>query len=116
MEKMIAFCGITCTNCGAFIATQKNDDEKRREVAEAWSKAFGHEIKPEEINCDGCLTKDGRHINYCSVCEIRRCGTEKEVENCAHCIDYACEKLTKFFEQASEAKETLEEIRQQLRK
>jgi hypothetical protein len=44
MVKIVAFCGLICTDCGAFIATQENDDAKRREVAEAWSKAFGHEI------------------------------------------------------------------------
>jgi hypothetical protein len=116
MVKIVAFCGLICTDCGAFIATQENDDAKRREVAEAWSKAFGHEIKPEDINCDGCLTVDGRHINYCSICEIRKCGMERGVENCAHCVDYACEKLTKSFDETSEARKTLEEIRQQLYK
>ncbi|MCK4356498.1 DUF3795 domain-containing protein [Candidatus Bipolaricaulota bacterium] len=25
MEKMIAYCGLICTNCPAYIATQKND-------------------------------------------------------------------------------------------
>jgi len=116
MEKMVAFCGLICTDCKAFIATQENDDARRREVAEAWSKAFGREIKPEEINCDGCLTRDGRHINYCNVCEIRKCGMEKGVENCAFCVDYNCERLTKFFEEAPEAKKILAEIRQQLKK
>lgn len=111
MEKMVAVCGITCSDCGAFIATQENDDAKRTEVAEAWSKAFGHEIKPEDINCDGCLTVDGRHINHWSVCEVRKCGTEREVENCAYCIDYKCERLEKFHEQVPEAKKTLEVIR-----
>jgi predicted ribosome quality control (RQC) complex YloA/Tae2 family protein len=38
---------------------------------------------------------------------------EKEVENCAYCIDYECEKLAKFLEQAPKAKKTLEKIRQQ---
>jgi len=116
MEKIIAFCGINCTDCEAFIATQKDDDARRRKVAAEWSKEFGHEIKPEEINCDGCLSIDGRHINYCNVCEIRKCGMEKEVENCAYCIDYECEKLEKFHEQAPKAKERLEEIRQKISK
>jgi len=116
MEKMIAYCGITCTECKAFIATQENDDTKRREVAEAWSKAMGKEIKPEEINCEGCLTTNGRHINYCNICEIRKCGTKKGVENCAYCIDYKCEKLVKFLKQAPEAEKTLEEISQKLPK
>jgi hypothetical protein len=115
MESVVAFCGLVCTDCKAFIATQENDDVKRRDVAEAWSKLVGREIKPEEINCDGCLTGDGRHINYCSICEIRKCGMEKGVKNCGYCVDYKCEKLVKFFEQASEAEKKLEEVRQQLR-
>lgn len=36
MDKMIAFCGLTCTECPAFIATQKDDDMK----GEKWQK-FG---------------------------------------------------------------------------
>jgi len=113
MEKMIAFCGIVCSDCPAFIATQENNDAKRREVAEKWSKELGQEIKPEEINCDGCMSAEGRHINYCSMCEIRKCGMEKGVENCAYCIDYNCDKLAKFLEQAPNAKNTLAEIRKQ---
>lgn len=115
MDKMIAFCGLTCTECLAFIATQKNDDEERRKVAKVWSKEFNSNIKPEDINCDGCLTEEGgRVFNYCKVCEIRKCGQEKEVKNCAYCDDYACEKLTKFFDMASEAKTALAEIRKNL--
>lgn len=40
MEKMIAFCGLTCTECPAFIATQKDDDKERKKVAKVWSKDF----------------------------------------------------------------------------
>ena len=112
MEKIIAVCGITCSDCGAFIATQENDDAKREEVAEAWAKAYGHEFKPEDISCDGCLTADGRHINHWNVCEIRKCGTEKNVKNCAYCADYKCERITGFLEQVPGAKKTLEEMRQ----
>ncbi|MFZ0965102.1 MAG: DUF3795 domain-containing protein [Candidatus Bathyarchaeia archaeon] len=113
MDKMVAFCGIVCTDCDAFIATQENNDAKRREMAESASKQLGRKVKPEEINCAACLNTGGRHIGYCNVCEIRKCGMEKEVENCAYCIDYECEKLAKFLEQAPKAKKTLEKIRQQ---
>ena len=118
MGKMIAFCGIDCSECDAFIATKENSDAKRREVAKEWSKEFGQEFKPEEINCVGCLDTTGPHINYCSICEIRKCGTERAVENCAYCIDYKCEKLEKFHAQPREthAKKRLEEIRQKLLK
>ncbi len=105
MNKMIAFCGINCGECEALIATQKNDEAMRKAVAEKWS------MKPEEVNCAGCLTAEGPHIDYCGTCEIRKCGMEKEVENCAYCVDYKCEKLAKFHEKAEKAKGNLEEIR-----
>jgi hypothetical protein len=114
MEKMIAYCGITCTDCGAYIATQNDDDAKRKEVAEEWTKQFNHEFKPEEINCDGCLVDTGRVFNYCNVCEIRKCGREKGVANCAYCDDYACDKLEKFFQMAPMFRAVLDEIRKGL--
>ena len=114
MDKMIAFCGLTCTECPAFIATQKDDDKERKKVAKVWSKEFNSDIKPEDVNCDGCLEESGRLFNYCKVCEIRKCGQKKEVKNCAYCDDYACEKLTKFFDIAPDAKTALTEIRKNL--
>lgn len=115
MDKIIAFCGLTCTECLAFIATQKDDDKEREKVAKLWSKEYKSEIKPEDINCDGCLTEEeGRVFNYCKACEIRKCGQKKEVKNCVYCDDYACEKLTKFFKMAPAAKTSLEEIKKNL--
>ncbi|MBL7073802.1 DUF3795 domain-containing protein [candidate division KSB1 bacterium] len=115
MKKMIAFCGIICTDCPAFIATQKNDDEERKKVAESWSTEK-EILKPGDINCDGCLAVGERLIKFCEVCEVRRCGFEKNVENCAYCDEYPCEKLDKLMEyiQTPEAKVTLEEIRRSL--
>jgi len=96
MKKTIAYCGIICSECPAFLATQKNDDNERKKVAEMWSKQFNAEFKPEDINCDGCLSESERLFNYCRVCEIRKCGQEKGVKNCAYCDDYACETLNKL--------------------
>ncbi len=114
MDKIIAYCGLTCSSCPAFLATQENNDKKRKEVAKMWSEMFKSDIKPEDINCDGCLSEGERIFNHCKVCEIRKCGRKREVKNCAHCEDYTCEKLGKFFEMAPEAKASLEEIRKSL--
>lgn len=114
MEKMIAYCGIVCSECPGFIATQKDSDEQRKKVAQSWSKMFNAEIKPEDINCDGCLTTSGRLIGYCNICEIRKCAREKALENCGHCGEYSCEKLSNWFEQVPDAKATLEEVRRSL--
>jgi len=114
MEEMIAICGLTCNECGAYQVTINDDDKKRAEVAELWSKEYKTELKPEDINCEGCLS-DGKNLfNYTKVCEIRKCGREKGVVNCAHCSDYACEKLEKFFQMAPAVKDKLEEIRSKL--
>ncbi len=111
MEKMISYCGLVCTECPAFIATQENDNAKRQKVADMWSKQYKMAVKTEDINCDGCLSAGGKLLNYCSICEIRACGQNHGVQNCAYCSDYGCEKLTRFFAVAPHAKESLEKIR-----
>ena len=111
MDQMIAYCGITCSECPAMLATQNDDDKERAKVAEMWSKEFDADLKPEDINCDGCLSTTEPLFSHCQVCEIRKCGQEKQVTNCAYCDDYACEKLTKFLDMVPRAKNTLEEIR-----
>ena len=107
---MIAFCGLDCFECGAFLATQDNDNQKRAEVAREWSKLFKVEIKPEDINCDGCQSIGGRLFNYCNVCEIRKCGKEKGLKNCGYCGEYPCHKLNFIFSNAPDAKSQLDEI------
>ncbi len=114
MQNNIAYCGLDCSVCPAYVATVNNDNALRAKVAEQWSKDFGGEFKAEDINCDGCVGKDGRHMGYCNVCEIRLCGEKNEVENCAHCNDYSCEKLSSFHEGTAEAKSRLDEIRMSL--
>lgn len=111
MEEMIAFCGLLCSECGAFLATKNDDDEKRKEVAQIWSKEYDSDLSPEDINCDGCLSESNNLFNYLKVCEIRKCGKEKSVLNCAHCDEYSCEKLEKFFQTVPGAKERLDKIR-----
>ena len=65
------------------------------------------------VVCDGCPS-DGRKAGYCAHCEIRACGVERGVANCAHCGDYACERLTGFFGQVPDAKKVLDEVKASL--
>jgi Protein of unknown function (DUF3795) len=115
-KKMIAFCGIVCNDCRAFIATQRNDTELKREVAKAWSTKT-ETLKPEDIDCDGCMVTGRRLHTFCLTCEVRRCGYEKGVENCAYCREFPCEKLTGLWKsfKLTEAEATLEKIRKGFR-
>jgi hypothetical protein len=39
---------------------------------------------------------------------------ERDVVNCAHCVNYVCEELEGFLTQVPEARETLDQIRGRL--
>lgn len=118
MEKMISYCGLDCAACPVYRATQNNDDAERAKVAAMWSKLFKFEFKPEHINCDGCLNTGGRLFGHCSNCQVRLCGMDRKVENCAHCDDYLCGKLQGMLAMIPNpaARQNLEEIRKSLGK
>jgi hypothetical protein len=44
---MIACCGLDYSQCGAYQATQANDDTKRAAVAKEWSGLFNVDIRSE---------------------------------------------------------------------
>lgn len=110
MEKLISCCGNICSECEAYIATQKNDYEKMKNLAELWS-TDEYKIKPEEVPCYGCCSKNDKKFKFCSECEIRLCSVEKDVNNCAFCSQYPCKKLSKPFEMSKENKERLDGLK-----
>ena len=113
MERIIGYCGLVCSDCPAYGATQANDRSALERVAAQWCEAFNvTNITADSIICDGCLDLNGgRRSEYCSVCEIRGCGVGRGVSNCAYCADYGCEKLEGFFAHAPGARAVLDEIR-----
>ncbi len=110
MTKMIAYCGLVCSSCPTFLATQNDDDKARAETVIFYAEKFGFNMKPEDINCDGCLSDGGTLIGYCQKCEIRKCCREKGLDNCAECKDAPCENLAKFHEFSPDAKTSFEAL------
>ena len=115
MDKIIAYCGLVCSDCLAYVATQANDQAALEKVAAQWRQEFNApNITVESIICDGCLDS-GRKCSHCAECQIRACGVERGVANCAHCANYnTCDKLQGFFGFAPQARATLDAIRAQL--
>lgn len=109
--KMIAYCGLVCTGCPAYLATRADDRAAAEKVAAEWSTMFGADVKVEHVWCDGCLV-GGRKCAHCGECEIRACARRLGVESCARCEKYPCASLEGFFKMAPMAKETLEALRQ----
>ncbi len=113
MDTMTAYCGLACGQCPAYLATLKDDDAERARVAEMWSKEFGVDLKPADINCQGCTTDaDADQLfSHCRVCDIRACARDRSLDSCARCDDYGCEKLAKILDMVPAAREALEQIR-----
>ena len=123
MQKIIAYCGLQCSKCDAYVATQSGDRAALEQVAAKWCEQFNApEITADGIICDGCLnTADGGRVAYyCTICAIRACAVERGLANCAHCADYVhndalCDKLEGFLAHSPEAKARLDGIRSSLR-
>ena len=117
MSSLVAMCGLVCNDCIAFIATQENDDKLREKVVEAWSTEE-EPLRLEDVDCDGCTAGKRLH-SFCKVCEVRKCGLERDIENCAYCSEFPCGKLEKLWRSfrtvsGEEAKANLEEIRRRI--
>ena len=108
MKNNIAYCGLDCEKCEAYIATQNNDDILRKKVAKEWSELNHVQIPPEMINCDGCRA-DGKKTPFCeSLCPIRQCGLNKGFETCGDCKELdVCEKAAMIIQNNKEAKNNL---------
>ncbi len=114
LRDKIAYCGLDCSKCGAYVAKLTDDDLLRRKTAKSWSSS-GFSVSPNEINCEGCKSSGGYHFKHCADCSVRACGIKRGVETCAHCSDYPCEKLQGKLDILSEyARSTLESIRASL--
>jgi hypothetical protein len=110
MDKIIAYCGLVCSDCEAYIATQAGDQAALERVAAKWREEYNApNITVESVICDGCLTGE-RKCGHCAECDIRACGMEHGMANCGHCAEYACEKLERFFGMVPPARTVLDEI------
>ena len=119
MEDSLSYCGLTCaTSCTIYLATREKDPEKKHQmkvdIVQYIKEHYDQEINPQDIDCDGCKTENGRLFSECEDCRIRKCAQQKEVENCAHCEEYACDKLQEFFTAGPKAKERLDAVKSQL--
>ena len=111
MDRMVAYCGLICTECPAYIATQANDPAALARVAAKWREEFNATgLTAESIPCDGCLGTEGRKFGHCFECDMRACAMERGVANCAHCADYACERLEGFLGAVPSARQVLDQI------
>lgn len=114
MNRYIAYCGLDCKKCDAFIATVNNDDALREKTAKLWSELNGVPITADMIHCEGCRM-DGRKTPFCDAyCQIRKCAKEKQVETCADCVKMNdCEKVSAILGNSEEAAHNLNQMKKE---
>ncbi len=108
MKKMIAYCGLDCEKCDAYLATVHNDDALREKTAKLWAEMNNAPITAEMINCIGCRV-EGIKTPFCeSVCEIRQCAIKKGFDTCGGCTEHEkCKTVSTILESNPEARENL---------
>jgi hypothetical protein len=119
MAKLkLAFCGLDCEGCPAFIATVNDDNDLRAKTAQEWGSLYSEYIGKKELsladmNCLGCQSEGGVKFIGCGNCPIRKCCVEKNLGTCAECDEYeTCGMINGFFTTAPQAKESLDKVRE----
>jgi hypothetical protein len=112
MKELISCCGINCEECEARIATIRNDDAMREEVAAKWSAMFhSPEITPLAINCTGCRMEGVKFAHCENTCDIRKCVKTKGFASCADCAEIDdCMIVGPIFKAVPDARENLRNL------
>lgn len=101
---MIGYCGTDCLVCSAFTTELTRPDDQLL-------------VFPGP-RCCGCTVMYTRYRDweFTLKCEVASCASARGVETCAHCEDYICDTLQRFFEKhgGNQAKDRLEKIRSSL--
>ena len=108
MKDMIAYCGLDCEACAAYLATVHDHQAQREHTASLWAELNHAPILPEHINCMGCRV-DGVKTVYCdSLCPIRQCALKKRAATCGDCPEVdRCQTVGAIFSTRPEARENL---------
>ena len=119
MNETIGYCGLNCQGCPIYLATREKDEEKqhkmRVEIAQQIKELYGQEYKPEDItDCDGCKADSGILFSGSHNCYMRKCASQKHIENCAYCDGYPCEELEKLFATDKDSRKRLDAIKTRL--
>lgn len=87
MSELAATCGLLCSACSVYIATNE-DPERLRRI----SLKFG--LPEEEVRCFGCGSN--KRFGPCADCGFSACAKEKGLVNCSECESFPCKDLKDF--------------------
>lgn len=91
MPDVLTKCGYRCDLCLAYKDNIQKKDE-RDYLSDTWFKIYGFRIPPNQIYCEGCVSSKNPLL-IDKDCPVRPCVINHNIENCAYCNEYICEKL-----------------------
>jgi hypothetical protein len=92
-ERMIAVCGLDCTDCDMREAT--TNPELQRQHAEWFKRERGIDVEPEDIRCMGC--KGDREMHRSPDCWILLCCVDRRgLDFCSECDEFPCSRLEEW--------------------
>lgn len=108
MRDMIAYCGLDCEKCDAYLATIHDDQALREKTAKLWAELNQAPILPEHINCRGCRA-DGVKTVFCEhLCAVRQCALKRGAATCGSCPELeSCQTVGAVFANSPDARENL---------
>ncbi len=93
--QMTSPCGLDCFNCPAYLANE--DMNLRADLSERLH------LPIENAKCEGCRNAKGiiSLLGDKKPCDVFRCTSEKDITYCYECLDFPCDHLHPYADQAS---------------
>lgn len=94
-QQMTSPCGMDCFNCPAYLANE--DLNLRAELSERLNLPIG------AAKCEGCRNAEGTisFLGDNKPCDVFRCTSENGITYCYECMDFPCDHLHPFADQAN---------------
>ena len=107
--RKIAFCGLVCSECPVWIATQAGDRAAMARLAQEYSTP-DFAFAPDDMVCRGCDSPAGANEKMCAGCPIRQCGMGRGLPHCAACPDYPCRTMEQYIPADSDRRRRLDSL------
>lgn len=106
-ERLIAACGLDCSQCRIFQAAES--PEAAQEVVDWFRTERDVELSVDDVRCQGCKADRDKH--WSPECWILRCCVDDQgLEFCSECEAFPCQGLSEWAEGGERYKEALERL------
>lgn len=94
LKVNFCYCGHDCSKCVTYIATQRNDDNLRRQSQSFYKENFDLDIPLEKFNCNG--GRSDKVFEPCKECPFIKCCKRHDVNSCSKCPEYPCKNILDY--------------------